>query len=480
MVLMLGAGLATGSLGLVSAGVESTGDVVAAVVTFFAVRLGARPADSSHPYGHRRAENLSALAEATILVGGGLFVAIEAIGRLSGGESLAAKWYVFVVIGVAIAINLSRALLLSRSARRYHSAALRSNSFHFAGDVAGSVAVLAGLILVRAGFPDGDPIAALIVAVIIFAAAGRLVFENAQVLMDTAPAGAQAIAREAIAALGPEIELDRLRLRESAGRYFADVVVAVPPGRAVVEGHAAADEVEQAVEHALPTATSSSTSSRAAADSPCATASWRSRSASRPSARRTTSRSSSTATRSASRCTSSSPPTAHCRRPTTSPSASKLRSARCRASATLSRISNRSNDRSRLTPRQPTMIAKLSKTSRRSSASRPERPPAMFACCPPTPESSSSSPFRWAPPSPSLTRIRSPASSRRPCASECPRSPTSSCTRNREARVRKAVVVGGQRGPVPVLLAAAVGRSGDRPRCREPVWNPCLDGFRLR
>ena len=252
MVLMLGTGLATGSLGLVSAGVESTGDVVAAVVTFFAVRLAARPADSSHPYGHRRAENLSALAEATILVGGGLFVTIEAIGRLSGGESLAAKWYVFAVIGVAIVINISRALISRRSARRYHSAALRSNSFHFASDVAGSVAVLVGLILVRTGFPDGDPIAALIVAVIIFAAAGRLVLENAQVLMDTAPAGAHAMARDAIAALGPDIELERLRLRESAGRYFADVVVAVPPGRAVVEGHAAADEVEQAIEHALP------------------------------------------------------------------------------------------------------------------------------------------------------------------------------------------------------------------------------------
>jgi cation diffusion facilitator family transporter len=253
MVLMLGTGLATGSLGLVSSGIESTGDVVAAVVTFFAVRLGARPADDSHPYGHRRAENLSALAEATILLGGGVVVVVEAIGRLSGnGGSLAARWYVFVVIGMAIVINISRALVSRRDARRYHSAALRSNSFHFASDMAGSIAVLVGLILVRAGFKDGDAIAALIVAVIIFAAAGRLVFENSQVLMDTAPAGAQAIARDAIAALGPDVELDRLRLRESAGRYFADVVVAVPPGRAVVEGHAAADEVEQAVERALP------------------------------------------------------------------------------------------------------------------------------------------------------------------------------------------------------------------------------------
>jgi cation diffusion facilitator family transporter len=253
MVLMLGTGLIAGSLGLISAGVESTGDVVAAIVTFFAVRLGARPADASHPYGHRRAENLSALAESTILLGGGIVVVIEAIQRLSGsGGSLSARWYVFVVIGVAIAINISRAVVARRNAHRYHSAALRSNSFHFAGDMAGSVAVLVGLILVRAGFEDGDAIAALIVAVIIFAAAGRLVFENSLVLMDTAPASVQALARDAIAALGPDIELDRLRLRESAGRYFADVVVAIPPGRAVVEGHAAADEVEHAVEEALP------------------------------------------------------------------------------------------------------------------------------------------------------------------------------------------------------------------------------------
>lgn len=253
MVLMLGVGLASSSLGLISTGIESTGDVGAAVVTFFAVRVGARPADESHPFGHRRAENLSALAEASILLGGGLIVVIEAIQRLIGGHSsLSAKWYVFAVIGVAIVVNVARALVAHRSARRYGSAALRSNSFHFASDVGGSIAVLFGLIFVRAGFHDGDAISALVVAALIFTAAGRLIFENAQVLMDTAPAHAQAAAHEAVAALAPEIELDRLRLRESGGRYFADVVVAIPPGRAVVEGHAAADEVERAIDAVLP------------------------------------------------------------------------------------------------------------------------------------------------------------------------------------------------------------------------------------
>jgi cation diffusion facilitator family transporter len=252
MALKLGTGLVSGSLGLVSAGIESSGDVVAATVTFFALRLGARPADREHPYGHRRAENLSALAEATILFGGGVIVVVEAINRLESGQSFDPRWYVFAVILVAIAVDLSRVLVSVRTARAFGSPALQSNAFHFAGDMVGSIAILGGLIAVRAGFKDGDAVAALLVAVIIFAAAGRLVFSNAQVLMDTAPAAAQRTARQAIAGLGPEIELDRLRLRESAGRYFADVVVSVAPGSPVIQGHAAADQVEQAVERALP------------------------------------------------------------------------------------------------------------------------------------------------------------------------------------------------------------------------------------
>ena len=166
-------------------------------------------------------------------------------------------------------------------AREYESAALRSNAFHFAGDMAGSLAVLVGLMSVRAGFAQGDSVAALLVAGIIFATALRLIAENANILMDRTPSEAREAAERAIADLGADIELDRLRLRESAGRYFADVVVTVPPGQAVVEGHQTADRIEAAVEDALPGATSSCTSSLAGGASICATGFSRSRSRSR-------------------------------------------------------------------------------------------------------------------------------------------------------------------------------------------------------
>ena len=253
VALKLGVGLLTGSLGLISTGIESSGDVIAATLTFFAVRLGGRPADPEHPYGHRRAENLGALGEAAILLAGGLFVAVEALRHLlDGAKAPDIHWYQFAVIAVALVVDLSRTIVSRRTARRYGSAALRSNALHFTGDMAGSLTVLIGLLFVRAGFGDGDSIAALVVAAIICAAAGRLIAENADVLMDRTPAEAREAAEHAIADLGADIELSRLRLRESSGRYFADVVVTVPPGQAVVEGHQAANLIEAAVETVLP------------------------------------------------------------------------------------------------------------------------------------------------------------------------------------------------------------------------------------
>jgi cation diffusion facilitator family transporter len=253
VILKLGSGLLTGSLGLVSAGIESSGDVVAAVLTLFAIRMGGRPADSNHPYGHRRAENLAALGEAAILTGGGIVVIVAAIGRLSGGgKPFETHWFVFAVIAIALAVDVSRVLVSLSAADKYKSAALRSNAFHFAGDMAGSVAVLAGMVAVAAGFHQGDALAALLVAVIIFLAAARLIVENSRVLMDTTPAEAHARAHAAISELGDDIELRRLRVRESGGQYFADAVVAVPPGQAVVEGQSIAEHIESAVRRALP------------------------------------------------------------------------------------------------------------------------------------------------------------------------------------------------------------------------------------
>jgi cation diffusion facilitator family transporter len=256
VALKLGTGLATGSLALVSAGIESSGDVIAAPLTLVAVRFSSRPADLEHPYGHRRAQNLAALGESVIIAAAAALVTSEAIRRL-GDENppiVDTSWWLFAVIGAAIAIDVGRIVSSRRAARQYNSPAFRSNVVNFASDLAGSIAVLAGLALVGLGYDHGDALAALVVGLLIFGAVARLVLENARVLMDRTPEEARGAAREAIEALEPDVELRRLRLRESGGRYFADVVVAVMPGAAVAAGHAAADGVEAAIQSVLPAA----------------------------------------------------------------------------------------------------------------------------------------------------------------------------------------------------------------------------------
>ena len=254
--LKLGTGLATGSLGLLSEALHSGTDLVAALLTFFAVGVAGRPADRGHQYGHGKAEHLAALAEGAILVLASCVIVWRAIARLTGhaGAEVNATWYALAVIGVVIVIDIARTIASARAARRYGSVALSSNALHFGSDLGGSVAVLVGLLLVRAGYHNADSIAALFVAALVLVAAVRLMRRNVDVLMDRVPVDEEATARRAIAAIEPPVELRRLRMRQAAGRYFADVVIGVSYEQAVGQGHAAADQVERAVQSALPEA----------------------------------------------------------------------------------------------------------------------------------------------------------------------------------------------------------------------------------
>ena len=256
IVLKLSVGLATHSLGLISEAAHSGTDLVAALLTFFAIRVAARPADVTHQFGHGKAEHLSALAEAGFLVVVSLFISERALERLAGASTthVSVTWYALLVVGVVLAIDSARTIVSYRTSREFESAALASNALHFASDFLGSTAVLVGLLAARGGYQKGDAIAALFVGVLVLLGASRLIKVNVDVLMDRAPADAEAAALAAITALRPSIEVRRLRMRQAGGRQFADVVIGVSPGAAVGQGHAAADAVEEAVERALPNA----------------------------------------------------------------------------------------------------------------------------------------------------------------------------------------------------------------------------------
>src|SRR3954449_12618292 len=210
------AGIATNSLGLLSEAAHSGTDLIAAILTFVALGVAGRPPDSGHPYGHGKAEHLAALGEAAILVVASLLIAWRALWRLLGlaEGQVDPRWYAFAVIALVLVVDAARATVSYRAGKRYRSPALQANALHFAGDFAGSTAVLVGLVAARAGYHWADSAAALFVAGLVLVAAGQLMRVNVDVLMDRVPPDAQEAALAAIDGL-PGIELRRLRMRQA-------------------------------------------------------------------------------------------------------------------------------------------------------------------------------------------------------------------------------------------------------------------------
>ena len=249
VVLKLGAGLASGSLGLIAEAAHSATDFGSALLTFFAIRVADRPADSSHPYGHRKAEHLAALAEGAFLIVISGVIIFESVSRITSSEPhpIETSWWVFAVIGVVLVVDSTRTAISWRGAREYSSAALGANALHFASDFAGTLAVLVGLLMVSAGVAQADSIAALVVAVLVIGAAVTLIRSNVGSLMDQAPAGLVELAQEAIDEVEPPVEIRRLRVREAGGTTFVDGVREVEADAPVQQGHELADRVEAAL-----------------------------------------------------------------------------------------------------------------------------------------------------------------------------------------------------------------------------------------
>jgi cation diffusion facilitator family transporter len=252
VAIKLAVGLLSGSLALVAEAAHSGTDLVAALLTLFAIRVAVRPADDEHHYGHGKAEHLAALGESTVLMVVSGLLGWQAVERLLAQtpHEVEAAWWTFATLGVVIAIDASRALASHRAARRHDSAALASNALHFASDLAGSLAVLVGLVLVAAGEPRADAVAALAVAVGVLVAAARLAAQSIDVLMDRASIDAEQAIRHALAR--QPVEVRRVRIRHAAGHHFVDLVVAVEADVQLVQAHTLADRIEEAVRAELP------------------------------------------------------------------------------------------------------------------------------------------------------------------------------------------------------------------------------------
>jgi cation diffusion facilitator family transporter len=248
VALKLSVAFGTRSLGVLAEAAHSGVDAAGALLTFWAVTVAERPADPEHPYGHGKAQHLSALAEALFLAGVAVWIAVEAGIRLhSSSTPVHATRYAIAAMLVILAVDATRTAFSLREGRRSASPALLANAVHFASDFVGTLAVLAGLLLVAAGVPQADSVAAVFVAGLVLVAALRLAWRNADALMDRAPAGLGPRIEEAVGSLPGVSEVRAVRVREAGGQYFADVVIGVPRLEGLERSHATMSDVEDAV-----------------------------------------------------------------------------------------------------------------------------------------------------------------------------------------------------------------------------------------
>jgi cation diffusion facilitator family transporter len=256
-------GIVTGSLGILAEAAHSGLDLVAAIVTWLAVRTSGKPADQEHLYGHGKIENLSALFETFLLLLTCAWIIYEAVQRLffKTVEVDASIW-AFLVMGISIIVDYSRSRALSEAADKHRSQALEADALHFSTDIWSSGVVILGLIAIRLGdvFPDAafleyaDPVAALGVAAIVIVVGIRLGLRTIHALLDTAPAGIDEKIKTRVEAIPGVLDCHRIRVRPSGPDYFVDVHVLLDGNQTLDEAHTLTETIESAIEEILPDA----------------------------------------------------------------------------------------------------------------------------------------------------------------------------------------------------------------------------------
>ncbi|MEI6985177.1 MAG: cation diffusion facilitator family transporter [Rhodospirillaceae bacterium] len=221
-------GLMTGSLAILSEAAHSALDLLAALLTYLAVRVSDKPADEDHHYGHGKIESVTALIETGLLFLTSAWIIREAVERLIfGAPPVHTTWYAVGVIVLSIVVDISRSRALSRVAKETRSQALEADALHFSSDILSSGAVLVGLGLIALGFNWADAVAALIVSCVVFHAGYQLGKRTIDVLVDRAPLGLV----EHVSGLARDYpgvaRIDRVRVRPAGASVFVELTVRV-------------------------------------------------------------------------------------------------------------------------------------------------------------------------------------------------------------------------------------------------------------
>jgi cation diffusion facilitator family transporter len=248
----------TGSVALLSDGLESFVNVTAAFIAYFVIRYAERPADDDHQFGHHKAEYISAVVEGVLIVVAAVLIIQEAWGALSSPSVMEAPVLGLAINAVAGIINAVWATILIRTGTRFRSPALTADGHHIMSDVVTSAGVFVGLILaVVTGYGILDPLLAIFVAVNILWQGYKVISHSLGGLMDKAlEPDEEAAVRAAITTHATGVlDVHDLKSRRAGAAAFIDFHLVVPASMPVGEAHDICDRLEDAIKEVIPGAT---------------------------------------------------------------------------------------------------------------------------------------------------------------------------------------------------------------------------------
>lgn len=256
--LKMGAFLLTDSVGLLSDALESTVNIVAAIVALVALKAASLPADEKHQFGHGKAEYFSALFEGLMILLAAGMIMFTAVARFLNPQPLSDVGVGLTISVLASVLNGSVAMLLLRAGKRHRSIVLTADGHHLMTDVWTSVGVIVAVLLVAlTGWLRLDPVIAAAVALNIVFTGLRLVGRSFTGLLDAAlPAEESELIAGILRSHSSEVvQFHALQTRESGRHRFVSMHVLVPGAWTVTRGHDLLEDVEQEIRDALPDTT---------------------------------------------------------------------------------------------------------------------------------------------------------------------------------------------------------------------------------
>jgi cation diffusion facilitator family transporter len=246
-------GIVTNSLGLLSEAMHSGIDIVAALMTFYAIKMAMKPPDMEHNYGHGKFESLVTLAEVMLLFVTAGWILNEGIERIFFKHIIPEiTVFSFTVIVISILVDFGRSRALFKVSRKYGSQALEADALHFRVDMLTSSMVLAGLAVVYIfRFPNADAYAAITVSLLIVYTSLGLGRRTLDVLLDKAPKGIQSQILESLNGFEAIKDVHRIRVRKIGSETFVDMHIVVPRTFSHDKAHRIATVVENKIKNEI-------------------------------------------------------------------------------------------------------------------------------------------------------------------------------------------------------------------------------------